>query len=73
MEGLCDRGTECDERPRASGGKCSSKGIDIRADGGSEGQDSNRNIQKLQELKAEAILGKSFLEPRLLRFNDRSG
>ena len=49
------------------------KSIDIRADGDSERQDGNRDIQKLQELKAEAILGKSFLEPRLLRIDDRAG
>src|SRR5208337_4469775 len=46
---------------------------DIRSDGDSQGQDSNRNIQTLPELEAETVLGKSFLEPRLLRIDDRAG
>ena len=49
------------------------KSIDIRADGVSEGQDSHRDLQTLHAPEAETILGKSFLEPRLLRNDDRAG
>ena len=73
VEGLRDRGTGGNGRSRASGGQRSSEGLDIRSDGDSQGQDSNRNIQTLPEPEAEAILGKPLLEPRLLRDDDRVG
>ena len=73
MEGRSDRRTECDERSRASGGNRSAESLAIRVDGSSEGQDSHRIVQNLQEPEAETILGESFLEPRLLRNDYRSG
>src|SRR5271157_4425244 len=73
VEAQRDRGTGGDERPRASGGERSAKSIDFRIDGVLERQDSHRSLPTLQAPEAETILGKSFLEPRLLRDEDRAG
>ena len=73
VEGLQHRGTEGDEGSRASCGNSPAEGIDIGADGVFERQDGNRDIQTIHAPEAEAILGESFLEPRLLRNDDRDG
>src|SRR5208283_5901790 len=72
MEGRSDRRTECDEGPRASDGDRSAESLDIRVDGCFEGQDCHWTVQNLQEPQAETVLGKSFLEPRLLRNDPRA-
>ena len=46
MERRRNTGTQRDERPCAYGGEHSSEGIDIRADGDTEREDSNSIVQR---------------------------
>ena len=73
MERCRNHGTQRNERPCAYGGEHATEGIDIRADGDTEREDSNCAVQRQAGAQKEAVLGELFLEPGILCHDNRDG
>ena len=66
-------GTERAGRSRTHGGEYAAESVDFRSDGDTEREDGDKAVQELSCDEEETVLGKSFLEPRVLRKYNRHG
>ena len=67
MEKSRNNGTERQEGSHSRGCDNTAQDICVRVDGNAERKDSDTAVQRSAESEEKAILGKSFLEQRLLR------
>ena len=66
-------GAERGGRSRARRGKHTAKELNFGSGRHTEGQDGDKGFQELSGAEAQAVLGQSFLEPRVLYKHSRSG
>ena len=66
-------GVECAGGSRSHNSEHAAEAVDFGTDGDIEGQNGNQIVQEFSSAEKETVLGKSFLEPRILCQYIRSG
>ena len=66
MEVDRNTGDEREGGSRTHSGEYTAESIDLRSDGDTEREDGDKAVQELSRAEEETLLGKPFLEPRIL-------